>query len=211
MVRRTKEDAQATRCSLLDAAEQVFFAQGVSRTSLSDIAVAAGTTRGAIYWHFKDKADLFNAMMERVTLPLENAFLESHDNITPDPLNLIRQMMATVLRKIGTDQRTRQVFEVAMHKVEYVDELRAVQERHVKSSNKCCTDLERNLRKAARLQGIKLAMPARHAGIGLHALADGLIQNWILTQGMFDLVKVGRGAVDAYLLGLGLALPANRR
>ena len=65
MVRRTKADALATRNSLLDAAEHLFQARGVSRTSLNDIATAAGTTRGAIYWHFKDKADLFNAMMER--------------------------------------------------------------------------------------------------------------------------------------------------
>jgi TetR/AcrR family acrAB operon transcriptional repressor len=46
----------------------------VSRTSLSDIAAAAGTTRGAIYWHFKNKADVFNAMMDRVILPMEAAF-----------------------------------------------------------------------------------------------------------------------------------------
>ena len=70
MVRRTKQEALATRHSLLDSAELLFQAQGVSRTSLQDIAQAAGATRGAIYWHFKDKADLFNAMMERVTLPL---------------------------------------------------------------------------------------------------------------------------------------------
>ena len=74
MVRRTKEDAVATRNSLLDAAEQVFYDKGVSRASLGDIAQAAGATRGAIYWHFKDKADLFNAMMDRVTLPLECAY-----------------------------------------------------------------------------------------------------------------------------------------
>ena len=74
MARRTKEDAMATRHKLLDSAENLFQAQGVSRTSLQDIARRAGATRGAIYWHFKDKADLFNAMMERVTLPLEACF-----------------------------------------------------------------------------------------------------------------------------------------
>ena len=57
MVRRTKEDAVATRNSLLDAAERVFYDKGVSRASLGDIAQAAGATRGAIYWHFKDNAD----------------------------------------------------------------------------------------------------------------------------------------------------------
>ena len=71
MVRRTKEDAIATRNSLMDAAELVFGEKGVSRASLSDIAQAAGATRGAIYWQFKDKMDLFNAMMDRVALPLE--------------------------------------------------------------------------------------------------------------------------------------------
>ena len=65
MPRRTKEDALATRNSLLDAAERVFLAQGVAGTSLNDIAQEAGTTRGAIYWHFRDKADLFTAMMDR--------------------------------------------------------------------------------------------------------------------------------------------------
>ena len=71
MARRTKEEALATRHRLLDAAEVLFQAQGVSQTSLQQIAQQAGATRGAIYWHFKDKADLFNAMMDRVTLPLE--------------------------------------------------------------------------------------------------------------------------------------------
>ena len=82
MVRRTKEEALATRHKLLDAAECLFQSQGVSRTSLQDIAVRAGATRGAVYWHFKDKADLFNAMMDRVTLPLEAAF--NADEKSPD-------------------------------------------------------------------------------------------------------------------------------
>ncbi|MBL8522861.1 MAG: TetR family transcriptional regulator, partial [Betaproteobacteria bacterium] len=70
MVRRTKEEAQETRNRLLDTAEHVFNERGVSRTSLAEIAEAAGVTRGAIYWHFKNKLDLFNAMMERVILPV---------------------------------------------------------------------------------------------------------------------------------------------
>ena len=61
MARRTKEDAEATRNKLLDAAAEVFFAKGVAGASLSEVAQAAGLTRGAIYWHLKDKVDLFDA------------------------------------------------------------------------------------------------------------------------------------------------------
>ena len=74
MVRRTKEQALVTRHTLLDAAELLFQARGVAGTSLQAIAQAAGTTRGAVYWHFCEKADLFNAMVERVTLPMERSF-----------------------------------------------------------------------------------------------------------------------------------------
>ena len=45
-------------------------------------------------------------------------------------------------------------------------------------------------------------MPARAAAVGLHALLDGLIQNWMLDPGGFDLAKVGGQALDAYLAGL---------
>ena len=44
MARRTKEDADATRNALLDAAEIVFHDKGVARASLSEIAQAAGTS-----------------------------------------------------------------------------------------------------------------------------------------------------------------------
>ena len=106
MARRSKEDALATRQQLLDAAERVFLAQGVAGTSLNDIAVAAGTTRGAIYWHFKDKAELFNAMMERVTLPLEQGFLRSDDEALADPLAHVRDSFIAVLKLTASDPHT---------------------------------------------------------------------------------------------------------
>ena len=71
MVRKTKAQAEVTRNAILDAAERLFEVQGLSRTSLQDIASAAGVTRGAIYWHFRDKRELFDSLMERALLPFE--------------------------------------------------------------------------------------------------------------------------------------------
>ena len=62
MVRKTKEDTEQTYTALLDAAERVFKDKGVAAATLNDIAGAAGMTRGAIYWHFKDKEELFDAL-----------------------------------------------------------------------------------------------------------------------------------------------------
>ena len=44
------------------------------------------------------------------------------------------------------------------------------------------------------------------AAISLHALFDGLIRNWILNDGGFDLIGVGGASTDAFLRGVGLSL-----
>lgn len=209
MARRTKEDAIATRSSLIDAAELVFREKGVSRASLSDIAQAAGATRGAIYWHFKDKLDLFEAMMERVTLPLEQGYGELEASTCPDPVQRLRAVMALVLRSVASDERTRRVFEIALYKVEYVGELSAVRDRHLAASEGFTRQLARDFELAAQAQRIALPMTPMDAAIGLHALFDGMIRNWILGAGGFDLVGVGAAGTDAFLSGLGLSLPGG--
>jgi TetR/AcrR family acrAB operon transcriptional repressor len=183
----------------------VFLEQGVAGTSLNDIALAAGTTRGAIYWHFNDKADLFNAMMDRVVLPLESAMVHVQGDAAADPLAALRQAIQGALRQTVRDPQTRRVFEVATHKVEYVDSLCAVRARHLQMRNDSVERLRQALRKSAEARGVRLPMPAATAAHGLHALVDGLIQNWLLDPGSFDLEKGGAKAVDAYLRGIGLA------
>lgn len=215
MARRTKEDALATRAKLLDSAESLFQSQGVSRTSLQDIARRAGATRGAIYWHFKDKADLFNAMMERVTLPLEAAFEDGSDVLQTSPLAgvdaLLKIRRATVeaLNRIVNDGQTRRVFEVATQKVEYVEELRAVRMRHLAIRQGFVGRFEKSIESAAQREAVVLPMPAALAARGFHALIDGLIQNWLLDQQAFDLLDVGERAMDVYLKGLGFSIAAN--
>lgn len=206
MARRTKEDAEATRNSLLDAAERVFYDKGVSRASLADIAQAAGATRGAVYWHFKDKVDLFGAMMDRVTLPLECAYGPQAEGLQVAPLQRLRAVIQGVLQAVVCDERARRVFEIAMYKVEYVQELNAVRDRHVQACAGFRARLGEDLAAAARLQGVVLAMPEAQAAMGLWALFDGLLQGWMLGAGGFDLLAVGRVTVDAYLRGLGLDL-----
>ena len=208
MARRTKAQAQATRDSLLDAAELLFQARGVSRTSLNDIAVAAGTTRGAIYWHFKHKADLFNAMMERITLPLEQMLTVSHTTPSSDPVADIRRSLLEALRLIASDEQTRRVLYIATHQIEYTDELGDVQTRRLLSHNNCVARNHSVLAQAFATQGVDCPVPLACAAHGLQALVEGLVQHWLLEPGAFDLLTSGGHAIDVYLRGLGLRLPA---
>ena len=195
-----------TRNSLLDAAEVLFQSQGVSRTSLNDIAKLAGTSRGAIYWHFKDKSDLFNAMMERVTLPLEQAFDELGSHSALGPLDHIRQTVFETLHQIATDCRIRRVFEVATQKVEYIDELHAVTTRHLAIRSGFLSKMKLCLEQAAVSHELTLRIPSESAANGLHALVDGMIQNWLLDSDAFDLRRSGEQVIDVYLTGLGFKI-----
>jgi TetR/AcrR family acrAB operon transcriptional repressor len=202
MARRTKEEAQATRSHILDTAELVFEQHGVSGTSLNEIAIAAGLTRGAIYWHFDDKADLFNAMMDRVTLPLEAR--DEAGGFTGDDITLsqVRGGFVDLLRKVINDPQLRRVLEIAAHKVEYVGAMDAVRERHLKMRNSCLDDLERALKRAVRTGQMPKGISPRAGAIGLLALFDGLLLNWMLDRANFNLLRVGGQVFDAYVRGL---------
>jgi TetR/AcrR family transcriptional regulator, acrAB operon repressor len=201
MARRTKEEALETRNRILDTAERVFLKRGVSRTSLDDIAEAAGVTRGAIYWHFKNKADLFEAMMERVSLPMEDMAAQANGDFD-DPLDYVRSCALRVLEHITTDPQSRRVQEICHFKVEYVDEMEQLRTRHVQCRTSALALVEAGMRSAARKGLLAPWVKPQLAAIGLHALVVGLIESWALDPKSLALPRYAAPVIDSYLDGI---------
>ena len=111
---------------------------------MQEIAQAAGLTRGAIYWHFQNKADLFDAMMQRVVLPLEHALNAGRRAGGGGSAGRVcARASTTCWRKLVHDPQVRRVFEIATLKVEYAGDLQVLRERRVASREACMDDLER--------------------------------------------------------------------
>jgi AcrR family transcriptional regulator len=55
--------ASGTRQRILDIARELFARQGFTGTSIADIAGELGTTTAALYYHFRSKADILNALL----------------------------------------------------------------------------------------------------------------------------------------------------
>lgn len=199
MVRRTKEDAQATRDSILDAAEQLFVKQGVAGTTLQHIATAAGVTRGAIYWHFLDKGAMFNAMMERVKMPLEAARQLLEENHPQAPLEALREHIMAVFRVTVDDPKARRVFEIATLKMEFVDEMNTVRERRKQNQELWMARTEAAIREGIKAGQVKEGVNPLAVALGLWAILDGLLRAWLLDQQAFDLIKLGGQIVDTHL------------
>jgi len=168
MVRRTKEEAQETRNRILDTAEEVFREQGVTSTSLADIADAAGVTRGAIYWHFRNKGDLFAAMLDRVALPMEEMIRRAADVSTADPLSSLRACCVQVLRQTAEDVRCRRVFEILTRKCEYVDELHGLSQRILQCRTQGLEMMQQALCNSVRRGQLPPRINAARAALGLH-------------------------------------------
>ena len=60
-----QERSRRTCQRLIDAARRIFVRDGFERARLEDIAAAIGKTRGVFYAHFKDKEDVFLAILEQ--------------------------------------------------------------------------------------------------------------------------------------------------
>lgn len=96
---------------------------GVSRTSLEAIARRANVSRGAIYWHFKDKTALLEAMVQRTAMPLR----ELRDNLDQQmgedagSLAVLREMLLHGISRLANDAQHRRVCHIVLHRCEATD------------------------------------------------------------------------------------------
>ncbi|MGN1188277.1 MAG: TetR/AcrR family transcriptional regulator [Lachnospiraceae bacterium] len=67
---RVVKEAEERRNEILDVAERLFGTKGFDNTSTNDILNEIGIARGTLYYHFKSKEDILDAMIERITAQL---------------------------------------------------------------------------------------------------------------------------------------------
>ena len=179
MVRKTKEEAGQTRKDIIEAARRVFHECGVVRSTLEKIAKAAGVTRGAVYWHFSNKAELFFAMREDVFAPvLERTDALLYSPEFANPLDAIEASVTEFFRVIDDCPVVREVFEIMISRCEYVDEFAAVQEEVGRPALNFLDKIERMYRSAAEKGVLR-------AGISPD---DAPRDTWAFTSGVLNLM-----------------------
>lgn len=176
MVRKTKEEAGRTRQQIVDAARKVFHRNGVSRSTLEQIAREAGVTRGAVYWHFKDKAELFAAMREDVFDPMR----ERCDSILfseqyADPLDAIEASLIEFFRVLKECPELRQVFEVMVLRCEYVREFVEVRAEANKPGLEFLEKMKTVYGKAAERGTLRAGLDAETVALDTWAFVNGLL------------------------------------
>ncbi|WP_338525944.1 TetR family transcriptional regulator [Pseudomonas batumici] len=199
MARRTKEEAQETRRQILEAAEKAFYERGVARTTLGDIATLAGVTRGAIYWHFSNKAELVQAMLDSLHEPLDELARASESEDELDPLGCMRTLLIHVFRQVALDPQTRRINEILFHKCEFTDEMCDLRRQRQAASVDCNVKIGLTLRNAVARGQLPGDLDPARAAIAIHAYIHGIIAQWLLVSDSFELQTEAERLVDTGL------------
>jgi AcrR family transcriptional regulator len=160
-----------TRNLLLDAAEEVFTAKGFEGASLDEIADTAGYTRGAIYKHFSDKADLFLQMNSRFN---ERVFAGFQDVIDAGIPTREFDIAEIAKRWHAFQQPFERFYALGTEFNLYVLRNPEVRERVVEQRRRLVDSLVTLMDEQVKLAGARLRMPTRTLARIALAAGDGL-------------------------------------
>ncbi|MCD8566672.1 MAG: TetR family transcriptional regulator [Alphaproteobacteria bacterium] len=104
----------------------------MARSTLEDIAQAARVTRGAIYWHFKNKTEIFDALYERLHRPFLEMIMEDLEKDHPEPLEQLQDLCIRLFLDLKNNESKRQALDLFLIKCDYSGELAPYKEKHLK-------------------------------------------------------------------------------
>lgn len=185
-MRRTKEDSEKTRQTILDSAEALFLENGVSNTSLEEIARNAGVTRGAVYWHFENKSHLFHEMINQVRLPPEQLIARLSGCNGVDALQSLFELCVEVVRNLASNEQRRRILTILMQRCEFTEELRDAVLRHNAVIRQFIELCEQLFARGANQQRLMPGITPRIAARSVHGMIHGLINDWLRDPELFD-------------------------
>lgn len=185
-MRRTKEDAEKTRLKIIEAALTLFSRNGYSNTTLAMIGTEAGFSRGPIYWHFKNKDDLYQAVLAYSQEPLER-LIQQAEHGGDEPLLAIQRFASDWLQLLTGDAWFRQSFEILLNKTELTDAVAGVLERERRLTATVIDTLTELFRKAQVQRLIGPGLQPGRLGLVTYTYLMGITQSWLFSPQLFEL------------------------
>ena len=197
-MRKTKEEAYQTRCNLLAAALTVFYERGVSKASLDEIAKTAGVTRGALYWHFKNKKDLFEALLQihyaNVEQQLEQVL---HSDQTTEPLDFLYNSVLQHFESLVNDHDFRKFNTILLYRCEQTQDNLSIVELTRQYHRRWDLLLHNIINECKRKQILDQKLNTERAVLSLISTISGLSASWLDDPQAFDLMQHAPAIIQA--------------
>jgi TetR/AcrR family acrAB operon transcriptional repressor len=200
-MRKTKEEARITKNKILDAGAKIFSKYGYSASTLEDIATEANVTRGAIYWHFKNKAEILKILiMERLSIMYKIIDDIKEQNI--DALEKLKKILITILKSIESNNKFREIMNIIIFKVEVIPEIE-YQMKYKRESNKKRLKMIQDLIEEAQSEGtVEKNIDSYTIATTINCLFIGIITEWLIDPSLFSISKQVEKMLDLLLNGI---------
>lgn len=186
------------RQHLMETAIVQFAARGVGNTTLNDIADAANVTRGALYWHFENKTQLFNELWLQQP-PLRDLIQDKLIGRWGDnPLQRLREKFVVGLQYIAENPRQQALMQILYHKCEFHKDMiseQAIRDKIGLSHQSIRDSLQRCIDENLIATSLDLDVII----IILHGSFSGIIKNWLMNPESYDLYGQAPALVDNVL------------
>ncbi len=200
-MKRTKAEAAVTRATLLKTALTVFSAKGYAAATLDDVAKAAKVTRGAIYWHFKSKADLYNTLIQefsaRGAAVVRQAVAEGGTLI-----EILRRVFVRQCALIEEDKEARAMMELALFKTGLDPELKAGRKKQLEAGNALLKGITGAMQQGIAQGVLRKDMDPADMARAFIAFENGVIQLWLVSPRSFSLKRRSESFAEILLAGL---------
>lgn len=202
MGRNSKEEAQATRGSILEAATQLFWEKGVANSSLENIAERAGVTRGAIYWHFKNKCEIFSALHEQVYDSLLETILADLQNDHPQPVKQLEELCVALLLDLHTNESKRKIVSVIFLRCDYSGNMQYFLDKQNEQKAVSAELFSRYFHKAAGKGFLDKKSDPKIMTLALFCYITGIVFEYLRNPGLFDMDKQASQLISQFFNGI---------
>ena len=192
MARRTREEAEQTRQALLSTALKLFSQQGIAATTLKQVAQEAGVTHGAVYWHFRNRADLLQQIHHEFMLPFESQFLEQRQAVQQDALAALELYFLGVLGEFRRNAQAQQLYRVFYLQPTPVPDLASVQADIDGNRQLWLEQLKFFLKQARKQKQIRKKTVPVELADAIQRVLDGLLAHWLCQASDVDLRAQGK-------------------
>lgn len=198
MARKTKEEALATREAILDAALSCFHENGVAGTGLAAIGERAGVSRGAVYWHFKNKTEVLEAMINRERVPFIQRLHRTYSPQRTTPVLDLRSAMLVSLAELANEPHLRDMMEIMLRN-DLSAESVAMQKLQHDSVEEEMAIFRRAFERARELGQLRDGVDTSVLSRILHASMTGVLYSAMLEPSQFELERDSREVMDVVL------------
>jgi TetR/AcrR family acrAB operon transcriptional repressor len=182
---RPKQVDPLARRQILAAALDVFSRQGYAGTTLDDITAAANLSKGAIYWYFESKADLFTTLLgERASIFTE--LLEDAARSGGSPLAGLRAMWTRWMEALESDRGYQSYVRLAHLRVEVADEPREGMDARRAEERRTQAFVTERLLAAVAARELPTTLDIEAAALAFVGAGNGLVRAWLLVPETFS-------------------------